>query len=87
MANSESPLFQVAVTLLSFVVAVLLRPEIQKMAQEELDTVTKRERLPTFEDRLKLPFVDAICKEVIRWRPVAPLGELLLSSHLIHAEI
>jgi cytochrome P450 len=87
MANSESPLFQVAITLLSFVVAVLLRPEIQKMAQEELDTVTKRERLPTFEDRLKLPFVDAICKEVIRWRPVAPLGELLLSSHLIHAEI
>jgi cytochrome P450 len=73
--------------LLSFVVAVLLRPEIQKMAQEELDTVTKRERLPTFEDRLKLPFVDGICKEVIRWRPVAPLGELLLSSHLIHAEI
>jgi len=37
-----------------------------------------RERLPTFEDRPRLPFVDAICKEVKRWRPVVPLGELLL---------
>ncbi|KAI0280320.1 cytochrome P450 [Russula aff. rugulosa BPL654] len=33
-----------------------------------------RERLPTFEDRPRLPFVDAICKEVKRWRPAVPLG-------------
>ena len=64
-----------------FVVAVLLRPEVQTMAQKELDAVTRRERLPDFEDRLNLPFVDAICKEVIRWKPVAPLGELLPSNH------
>ncbi|KAI0278746.1 cytochrome P450 [Russula aff. rugulosa BPL654] len=57
-----------------FVVAVLLHPEAQTMAQKELDTITRRERLPTFEDRFKLPFVDAICKEVIRWRPVVPLS-------------
>ena len=76
-----------ALTLLSFFVAALLRPEIQKMAQEELDTVTRRERLPTFEDRPKLPYVDAICKELIRWKPVAPLSELLLSTLLIHAKI
>ncbi|KAF8486347.1 cytochrome P450 [Russula ochroleuca] len=48
--------------------------EIQTMAQEELDAVTRRERLPTFEDRPRLPFVDAICKEVFRWKPVAPIG-------------
>ena len=65
-----------------FFVAALLRPEIQAMAQRELDAVTMRERLPTFEDRPRLPFVDAICKEVIRWRPAVPLGELLHSlSH------
>ena len=58
-----------------FVVAVLLRPEVQTVAQKELDAVTRRERLPTFEDRLNLPFIDAICKEVIRWEPVTPLGE------------
>jgi hypothetical protein len=52
------------------------------MAQRELDAVTMRERLPTFEDRPRLPFVDAICKEVKRWRPAVPLGESLLYAHL-----
>jgi Cytochrome P450 len=59
-----------------FFVALLLRPEVQTMAQKELDAVTMRERLPTFEDRPRLPFVDAICKEVKRWKPSVPLGEL-----------
>jgi cytochrome P450 len=63
-----------------FVLAILLHPDVQTMAQRELDTVTRRERLPTFEDRSKLPFVDAICKEVIRWNPAIPLSELLPSN-------
>jgi cytochrome P450 len=73
--------------MITFIVATLLRPEIQTMAQEELDAVTRRERLPTFEDRPRLPFVDAICKEVFRWKPVAPIGELLPSTHLTHTEV
>jgi len=63
-----------ASSLMSFFVAALLRPEIQTIAQKELDAVTRRERLPTFEDRSRLPFVDAICKEILRWRPVVPMG-------------
>jgi cytochrome P450 len=63
-----------ASSIMSFIVATLLRPEIQTMAQKELDAVIGRERLPNFEDRPRLPFVDAICKEVSRWRPVTPLG-------------
>jgi hypothetical protein len=77
----ESLFFQTASSLMMFIVAVLLRPEIQTMAQKELDVVTRRERLPTFEDRPELPFVDAICKEVLRWRPIAPLGELPSGTH------
>jgi cytochrome P450 len=69
-----------ASTVIVFILAALLHPKIQKTAQEELDAVTMRERLPTFEDRSMLPFVDAICKEVIRWRPITPLGELLQSN-------
>ncbi|KAH9957218.1 cytochrome P450, partial [Russula dissimulans] len=61
-------------SIMSFVVAVLLHPDVQKRAQQELDAVTRRERLPTFEDRPDLPFVDAVCKEVLRWRPVTPLA-------------
>ncbi|KAH9986732.1 cytochrome P450 [Russula compacta] len=59
---------------LSFVAAMLLYPDIRKKAQDELDFVTERERLPTFDDRPRLPFIDAICKEVLRWRPVTPVA-------------
>jgi len=55
-------------------VAMLLHPDIQKRAQAELDSVTGRERLPTFDDRARLPFVDAVCKEILRWHPITPVG-------------
>ncbi len=57
-----------------FLVAMLLHPDIQKRAQAELDSVTGRERLPTFDDRPRLPFVDAVCKEILRWHPITPAG-------------
>ena len=60
--------------MMTFLVACMLRPDAQKKARDEIDAVMGRERLPTFEDRPRLPFVDAICKEVLRWRPVTPLG-------------
>ena len=59
---------------------MLLYPDIQRKAQDELDVVTGRERLPTFEDRPRLPFIDAVCKEVLRWRPATPLGAFHRSS-------
>src|SRR5712691_4402103 len=80
MPAETCPCFQTSNSVMTFIVAALLHPGIQRMAQEELDAVTMRERLPTFEDRPRLPFVDAICKEVIRWRPISPLGELLPSD-------
>ena len=51
-----------------------LHPEAQRKAQDELDRVIRRDRLPTFADRPNLPYVDALVKEVLRWNPVAPLG-------------
>ena len=55
-----------------------LFPEVQKIAQAEIDALTKSSRLPTLEDRTNLPYVDAIVKETLRWNPVVPLGKLLL---------
>jgi len=49
-------------------------PEVQKRAQEEIDRVVGKDRLPTLEDRESLPYVDAIVKETLRWHPVAPMG-------------
>ncbi|KAF8259263.1 cytochrome P450 [Lactarius quietus] len=61
-------------TLVSFFVAMLMHPSMQKKAQDEIDAVTGRERLPTFEDRSRLPYINAICRELLRWKPVVPLA-------------
>lgn len=53
---------------------MVLYPEVLKRAQEEIDAVVGRERMPTFEDQSSLPYIDAIVKEALRWRPGAPLG-------------
>jgi cytochrome P450 len=49
-------------------------PDFQKKIQAEIDSVVGRDRLPTFEDRENLPYVEATCKELYRWITVAPLG-------------
>lgn len=49
-------------------------PRVQRRAQAELDAVVGRTRLPTFADAPHLPYVRAIIKEVLRWRPPTPLG-------------
>ncbi|KAK1220118.1 hypothetical protein PQX77_017157 [Marasmius sp. AFHP31] len=58
----------------SFLLAMILHPEVQAKAREELDAVVGRGRLPDFTDRGSLPYIDGIVKETLRWSPVAPLG-------------
>jgi cytochrome P450 len=53
--------------------AMALYPEVQKKAQAELDRVLDG-RLPEFNDRPNLPYINAVIKESGRWQPVAPLG-------------
>ncbi|KAI0311891.1 cytochrome P450 [Amylostereum chailletii] len=43
-------------------------------AQAEIEAVIGTERLPDFGDRPKLPYVEALCMELSRWRLAAPLG-------------
>jgi cytochrome P450 len=49
-------------------------PEVQRRAQAELDAVVGRARLPTFADAPRLPYVRAVIKEVLRWRPAFERG-------------
>ncbi|KAI9444584.1 cytochrome P450 [Lactarius indigo] len=58
----------------SLFLALVLYPDVQKRAQAELDSVLSRDRLPTYEDRPRLPYLDAMTKEIMRWHIVAPLG-------------
>ncbi|KZT03201.1 cytochrome P450 monooxygenase [Laetiporus sulphureus 93-53] len=63
-----------ATSLKSFVLAMTLFPEACSKAQEEIDRVIGNSRLPEFEDRESLPYVDCLLREVYRWNPPAPLG-------------
>ncbi|PPQ77934.1 hypothetical protein CVT25_015409 [Psilocybe cyanescens] len=64
-------------------VAMLHWPEVQKKAREELDMIISQDRMPDYEDKKSLPYIQAIVKETLRWRPVAVLGG---SPHAVTAD-
>jgi len=66
------------------ILALVLYPDAQKKAQEEIDKVIGSHRLPNFEDRHSLPFVEALCREVLRWHPLIPLG---MSSRVLPSTV
>lgn len=53
-------------------------PSVVVKAQRELDMVVGSDRLPDFADRPRLPYINAIISEVLRWQPVAPIGTRVL---------
>ncbi|KAG1775164.1 cytochrome P450 [Suillus placidus] len=61
-------------TILAFILAMALYPDIQTKIRTELDRVVGHGQLPTLDDRSRLPYVNAAIKETMRWNPVAPLG-------------
>ncbi|KAH9847899.1 cytochrome P450 [Lenzites betulinus] len=61
-------------TLQAIFLAVSQRPEVLRKAQAELHAVVGPNRLPDFEDRDKLVYVNAILKEAIRWHVVLPIS-------------
>lgn len=56
----------------TFIMAMALYPEWQMKLHEEIDAVVGPDRLPSFSDRPQLKLVRAVCKEILRWRPVVP---------------
>ena len=53
---------------------MITHPEVQRRAHVELDSVVGRSRIPTFSDAPYLPYIQAIVKEVLRWRPALGLS-------------
>ncbi|RDW93644.1 cytochrome P450 [Aspergillus mulundensis] len=62
------------IALTAFTAAMIMYPDVQRKAQEEIDRVVGSDTLPTFADRERLPYINALVKEVLRWWPVAPMG-------------
>jgi cytochrome P450 len=63
-----------ASTLCTAFLALVTHPDSLHAAHRELDIVVGADRSPTFEDESNLPYIRALVKEVLRWRPVAVLG-------------
>lgn len=61
-----------------WLLAMAKYPDIQRKAQAELDNVIGKDRLPDFNDRPSMPYLEAMLKETLRWGTVTPLGILYL---------
>uniref|UniRef100_A0A1Y1K2G7 Cytochrome P450 n=1 Tax=Photinus pyralis TaxID=7054 RepID=A0A1Y1K2G7_PHOPY len=77
-------------SLYSVILALVKFPQVQRRAQREIDGLTGSERLPQFEDRDQLPYVNGVVKEALRWFPVTPMGvahaagkDIMLKGYLV----
>ncbi|TFK40527.1 cytochrome P450 [Crucibulum laeve] len=57
----------------TFFYVLATHPRVQARAQEEIDRVVGTSRLPSYEDRPFLPYIEAILYEIMRWRPPLPM--------------
>lgn len=58
---------QSTAALQTFFLAMVQHPEVQKVAQDELDRVVGTGRFLELEDELQLPFITAVMYEVLRY--------------------
>ena len=58
-----------------FVLAAICFPEAIHSARDEVDRIcgAHAERLPSLDDMPNMPYVTALIKECLRWRPTVPL--------------
>ncbi|KAL0568576.1 hypothetical protein V5O48_013405 [Marasmius crinis-equi] len=57
------------VTLTAFMIAMVQNPDVQRRAYEEIVSVVGHDKLPDVNDRERLPYLDCILQETLRWAP------------------
>jgi len=63
-----------ASSVMVFILAMAAFPEVLAKVQEEVDRVCGTLRMPGKDDVASLPYLKAVMLEVLRWRPIIPLG-------------
>lgn len=66
--------YQTAATLMLFVLYLMQNQRVQRAAQQEIDRVVGKNRLPTWGDIPNLPYANLILQETYRMNPLSPLG-------------
>lgn len=63
-------------SIVSFFLAMCKYPKVKQLAQDEIDSVLRREGVasPTLAQRHMMPYVNACVAELLRWQPAIPLG-------------
>ncbi|KAI0179025.1 cytochrome P450 [Hypoxylon sp. FL1284] len=70
IAGSNTTFATTTVALLN----MMLNPEVFLKARAEIDRVVGSDRLPSFDDRPNLRYIDYLVEETSRWRPLSPIG-------------
>ncbi|KIK93114.1 hypothetical protein PAXRUDRAFT_145750 [Paxillus rubicundulus Ve08.2h10] len=63
-----------AATLSAFLMVMILYPDTQRRAQDEIDSLLTENSFPDFGHRSSLPYVEAVLRETMRWHSVTPLA-------------
>lgn len=64
-----------------FMLCMVHFPDVQRKAQESVDRITGGKRLPEFNDRDNMPYIDALRKECARFHPTVPFGIMYCILH------
>lgn len=64
---------------MNFIAMMMLFPEAQKKAHEEIDTVISQGRLPDFSDRENLPYLQSVVYETMRYEGLHFFGMPVLT--------
>ncbi|OAX33819.1 cytochrome P450 [Rhizopogon vinicolor AM-OR11-026] len=70
-----APHLETSGSLLIFLLAMVLHPEVQAKGQADIDRVVGKDRLPDFDDRPGLPYLDAILRETLRSQMVPRVSD------------